>query len=424
LNLTAINSKIIQPDRKYPIRFAWIFLAYIYILQYPLSLLVEMDVLKSQYGWDEWLLAYGFVLLSASIFLPFLNIGMSGPPVVIYNSVASNYRVPKIRLFLVLVIFAIFFFWSFVMLKLKIGMTIYADFEALPFKLTGLLFYGRLIVQPIILVYVANSYSYSKRKNLILILLLGLGAWTALTSGSRFVAIMFAFPIIFLTKGKGKYIFFGLVVIVFITIATLSRYFYLPFQINVDDIIRIYANVEIQTSALENLYLLPIEYIISRSMGILEVLMTLNFGEITPSIFDSVQNLFAYFIPYVPQGMSVSVKNIYGLDDTAFGGYGLDFFSNYWLFFGGSLITYTIGLAFSAWILGRTYRFFVIGLNRLRFKESSMIVFILLFILFFEGRAFLFPWLLIAGWLFSRIKTQRLIFLIIKFFSSRNCLHH
>jgi hypothetical protein len=334
--------------------------------------------------------------------------------------VRTMWKTPKIGLFAVLLVFALFFVWSYVMVKLKIGMTIYADFEPLPFKLTGLLFYGRLFIQPMILAYIAYSYSSSKWKNLIFVLLLALGAWAALTSGSRFVGIMFAIPLFLLLKGKSRYIFFGIAVMAYITIATLSRSFYLPFQIGVDFIIQIYANVEHQTSALENLYLLPISYLISRPMGIGEVLMTMNFGDITPGIFDSLQNLFAYFLPFIPQGMGVSVKNIYGLDDDAFGGFGLDLFSNYWVFFGGSLIPYVFGLAFSAWLLGRTYRLFVIGLHRFEFKEGAMLVFILLFILFFEGRAFLFPWLLIAAWIFSRKNTPRRIFSIMRLFSLKH----
>ena len=72
------------------------------------------------------------------------------------------------------------------MVNLKIGMTIYSDFESLPFKLTGLLFYGRLFIQPMILAYIAHGYSSSKWKSLIFVLLLALGAWATLTSGSRF----------------------------------------------------------------------------------------------------------------------------------------------------------------------------------------------------------------------------------------------
>jgi hypothetical protein len=411
-----INSEIIKVDKKYPIIFSCIFLSYIYIFQYPLSLLMRMDILDSQYAWNEWFFAYSFIISSVSIFFLFLIIGMSGTPIVIYNSIKPFYRFSRIRFIYVLAIFAVFFLWSYVMLKLKIGMTIYTDFEPLAFKLAGLLFYGRLFIQPVILAYIANSYSSSRLKNLILVLIFGIGAWASLTSGSRFIGIMFSLPLIYLSSGGKRYILFGLVVATHITIATLSRYFYLPFQINIDYIIEIFGNEKIQTSSLENLYLLPIEYIISRSMGILEVLMTLNFGAITPTFFDSVLNLFAYFLPFIPQGMSVSVKNIYGLDDTAFGGYGLDFFSNYWLFFGGYLTTYSVGIALSAWFLGRTYRLFIIGLNRLGFKEGSMLVFILLFILIFEGRAFLFPWLLMAGWLFSRKIIPRILFSVIKNF--------
>lgn len=409
----ALNPTICKPDKKYPLRFTWISLIFIYLLQYPLSQLLEAYSVQVQYGLEDWLIAYAFVIISALVFVASLYIGLSGTPIRVHATSQLNSKPPKLGLMLVLFAFALFFFWSYLMLNLKIGMTIYADFDPLPFRLTGLLFYGRLFIQPLVLFYIARAYVRSKLKFLIFLLMIALGAWATLTSGSRFVGIMFALPLLFLFDGTRKYIVFAIVVLSYIIIATLSRNFYLPFQIG-GEYIEIYAGGEYQAAVTENILLLPISYIIGRSMGMAEVLLTLNFGAITPSLLDSFLSFFSYFLPFVPQGNSVSIKNIYGLDDATFGGFGLDMFSNYWVFFGGNLLLYGLGLALIGWMLGKTHRLFTIALTRFGLNEGSMLIFILLFILVFEGRGFVFPSLLLTAWLCSRKTAPRIVFSALK----------
>lgn len=411
---------LFQPDKKSPLRLLLIGLVFIYLFQYPLMLAMEMPVDTAHYDWVEWMLAYGFVFLSTTILATTLYIGMSGKPVVICSTDGSMLKAKQKKLFPVLLVLALFFFLSYVMLQLRVGMTIYIRPEPLPFKLTGLLFYSRLFIQPMILAYIAYSYSSSKWKNLILVLMLALGAWVALTSGSRFASIVFAFPLIVISRSKSKYLLFGIASTTFISIATLSRSFYLPFVIGEIDMIQLYASAEQQAANLEGLYLLPFQYILMRSMGIVEVLMTMNYGEITPSIRDSLQNLFAYFLPFIPPGIGTSVRSIYGVDDNAVGGYGLDLFSNYWVICGGDFVTYVLGLTFSALLMGQTYRLFSIGMCRLGFNEGSMLFFILLLLLLFEGRSFLFPWMLIGAWLLSIKSAPARILSIMNLFSFKH----
>ena len=408
---------ILKANKNLAIKIVILSLLFIYVFQYPLSLLIGISIDTSSYSLDDWVLAYVFVLLSTSIFLPTLYMGMSGKLLFTHSIVRPMFKHKIIGIFPVFFLFLLFFAWSYIMVQLKIGMTIYADFDPLPFKLTGLLFYGRLFLQPFILSYIAHSYSFSKRKRTIFILLLFLGLWTSLSSGSRFVAIMFSLPFIFLINKNSKYLIVVFIMIFYITIATLSRNFYLPIHIGAEYIIEIYGNDLYKAEVLDNLLLLPFSYIISRPMGIGEVLMTLNYGDITPGFFESLQNSISYFLPLIPKSVSISAKNIYGLNDSDFGGYSLDIYSNYWIFFGGSLIPYVVGLAFSAWLFGRTHRLFVIGLNRLEFKEAEILVFILLFILFFEGRAFLFPILFIVAWCFSRKSSIKLLLSLPNLFS-------
>lgn len=390
------------------------------MLQYPLSQLFPALVSESQYEWSDWLVAYSFVLISITIFISAIVIGMNGRLVKIFPAIEARLAPTKrLELPFALFVFGLFGLWSYLMVNLKIGMTIYTDFAPLPFRLTGFLFYGRLFVQPLFLAYIALGYRNSRMKWIIYFLLITLGAWVAMSSGSRFASILFALPIVMLFKGNARYIAFGIPLLAYIIIASLSRSFYLPMVIGDVDIIRIYANELMQESAVENILLQPFEYIVTRPMGISEVLMTLKFGQITPSFMDSLQVFISYFVPFVPSGISVSVKNIYGYEDDFTGGLGLDLFSNYWVMFGGNPLLYIIGLSLIGWILGKTYRLFAIGMRRFEFNDFYMLLFILLFLLIIEGRGYLFPTLLALGWLFSKKITPRIVFGILGLFVRR-----
>jgi hypothetical protein len=404
------NPFIFQLDKKTPMRFAWASLIFIYVLQYPLSQLLPDATPIPQYDWSAWLLTYSFVLLSVAIFMLALFVGLSGRKVKIVPTVRPRWKTTKrMGLPMVIMVVALFGLWTYWMVNLKIGMTIYVDFDRLPFRIAGILSYGRLFVQPMILAYIATEYSNSKFKWFVFLLLAALGAWVSLASGSRFVAIMFAIPMLLLFKGKRRYIAFASVLFCYITIASVTRSFYLPYILG-GDFIQIYTNDKYLALMIEKIYWLPFAYIIGRPMGIAEVLMTLNFGDITSGFVDSLQSSLAYFLPNFFPGTGASIKNIYGLSDDAFGGFGLDMFSNFWVAFGGSPILYFFGLALIGWLLGKTYRQFAIGLARFGLQRLSIFVFALLFILIFEGRGFLFPTLLLVGWLFSRKSTSRILF--------------
>jgi hypothetical protein len=130
----------------------------------------------------------------------------------------------------------------------------------------------------------------------------------------------------------------------------------------------------------------------------------------------------AYFLPVLTSGSSVSIKNIYGLSDDTFGGFGLDLFSNFFIMFGGEIILYIIGLSLMGWLLGKTYRMFAIGLARLGLYDFSRFIFIILFILIFEGRGYLFPALFIVSWFFARKRTQRYISSTLNYLSFRKAI--
>lgn len=405
-----------EPDKKSPFRFTWLSLFFIYVLQYPLTQLLPADAVTSYglaktYGYSEWLVAYGFVIASTLIFVSALYGGMSGQPVTIHPPLRSLWKVKKrpVGFPLVVLAFGVFFVWSYLMLKLHIGMTIHGDFDPLPFKMAGFLFYGRLLIQPLVLAYIADSYSASQRKWIVLAMLAALGGWAALTSGSRFVGIVFAAPVLLLFQGKGRYVAFAVGTLVFMAIANATRSLYLPYELG-DKYIAIYANDETQAATTEDVPLTTLTYLITRPMGMHEVLQTLDYGNIASNIQDSAKTFFAFFLPYVAPGNTATIKDIYGLPEDAFGGYGLDLFSNFWVGLGGSPVLYGLGVALMGWMLGRTYRCFAIGITRFGFYTGTTLIFVLLFILVFEGRGLLSPWILLAGWLFSRESTSRLAF--------------
>jgi hypothetical protein len=423
LTVNTQNPFIFQLDKKFPMRFAWASLVFIYVLQYPLNQLIPKGVPIPQYDWSTWLVAYCFVLISVPIFMLTLYVGLSGRPVQIFPTVRLRWKSKKrMGLPMLIMVFILFGLWSYLMVNLKIGMTIYTSFDPLPYRIIGILFYGRLFVQPLILAYIMIGYANSRLKWFLFLLLAALGAWVSLTSGSRFASIMFALPMLILFKGKSKYITFGITLFTYFIIASLSRSFYLPFIIGDTELIQVYANKEYLKLITENILLNPLYYIIVRSMGIREVLMTFNFGNISPSFADAMQTFIAYFLPYIILGNRASVKNIYGLPDDVFGSFGLDMFSNFWVVFGGSFLLYLPGLALIGWILGRTHRQFVIGMERFGLKGFPNLVFILLFLLIFEGRAFLFPYLFMMSWLINRKSISRILLTMLRTLSLRRAL--
>jgi len=385
---------------KFPIYFTLISLIFIYVFQYPLSLLIGGDIISNRYGLLDWVNAYVFVIVSIIFLTLFLYIGLDGQGTKIHKTFSVNILTKRIKFPLVIFIAILFLSWSYLMLKLKIGMTIYADFDPLPFRLTGLLFYGRLLLQPIILSYICYNYKTSKAKSIIFIIIFAIGLYASLTSGSRFLGVMFALPFFLLFKGKSQYIISGLMILIYITVASLTRHFFLPFYIS-DLYIKIYAAEGYQAAVLGNGFMLPVNYLIGRSMGIAELLMTLRIGDICPTFFDSLLKFLSAFLPFVPEASSISIKNIYGLSDDTFGGLGLDLFSNLWFVFGGSLILYLIGLSLVGLIIGRCYSLLYTTGLRFGFKDLSIIGFIFLFLLVFEGRTYLLIYILIGVWFAS-----------------------
>jgi hypothetical protein len=396
------NLEAFQLNKKIPILVSLGCLFYIYVLQYPLSQMLPDSVIAPLYSLQAWINAYFFALLSSLVFTTSLYFGLGGSSSMLERITLINTdSIKKLSSPIVFLLVLIFALWSYVMVSYKIGITIYADFDPLPFHVTGLLFYGRLLLQPLLLSYIAIGYSTSDNKWFIFALLMILGCWVSMASGSRFLALLFSAPFLFLFKGMNRYLISFCIFLLLVTVATLTRSFYLPYVIG-GEYIQIYANDKYVEALIENLYMVPISYVIYRPLGMGELLMTLDYGQITPSFLEAMQSFVAYFFPFIDRPTGVSIKNIYGLNDDAFGGYSLDMFSIFWFSFGGNWTLYILGLVVIGFILGKTYRLTVLGITQLGFQKLEFLVFSVLFILTFEGRGFLSPWLFIASWIFSR----------------------
>ncbi len=393
--------------------FTAICLIFIYTIQYILYrqvLILDNIVFDNMptYDWFDWVEAYAFVITSSLLIFLFLIIGLSGRirrahPV---NNLKLKKR--KIGIPLILFVFALFFLWSYIMLKLKVGMTIYTDFDPLPFKLIGLLFYGRLFLQPIILTYISCNISGPKKKILFFILLVSLGFFISLISGSRFLGVLFAMPIFFLFKGRVRFLICGVVALSFITVATYTRSFFLPYVLT-DQHVQIYANEETKSLLVESGILLPFSYAVRRVMGMNEVLMTLKFGEICPSFMDSLLSFSISFLPLISSHDCKSFMNVYGLDDDAVGGFALDLFSNYWVLFGGNIFLYFAGLALVGLIMGKCYRYFCVVGYSAGFPAFPIVAYAVLFLIVFEARTPLLVYIFLFSWFFSRDGTLKIL---------------
>jgi len=397
----------VRIDKSFPLLFTLCALVFAYVLQYPLSLLLTSESQVISYELNDWFRAYLFVISSCAVFLLALYVGVSGRRVAVNVLTITNMASKELPLLTVLFIFLIFAGWSYLMIELKIGMTIFTDFDPLPFRITGFLFYGRKFIQPLVLMYIAYHFRQSNKRWLILLLMLLLGAWASLTSGSRGIAVFFSLPILLLFSGKSRWIFCLGSLSAFLIVATLARHFYLPFVIG-GEYILIYANEVYQSNIIKDLWMIPLSYAIERPMGIREVFMVLNYGEICPTFGDAVQRLLSVFLFFVEPGAGASHKNIYGLDDDAFGGFGLGFLPNYWVIFGGTIPTYAVGLFFTGWLLGKSHRLFSILLCKIGGITYIPFVFVIFLILIYEAQATLFPYVLIAAWVAGRPYSLRI----------------
>ncbi len=128
-NLKIIITRI---NRKMPLQLMLYFLIFIYIIQYPVSLLITGEPeFRFKVTTPLLIEAYLFVIYSVFILISFFYLGTKNGKKKV--SLLAIKKIKGIQRYTFLIFF-VCYLWSFLMLKMKIGMTIYTDFESLPFK--------------------------------------------------------------------------------------------------------------------------------------------------------------------------------------------------------------------------------------------------------------------------------------------------
>jgi hypothetical protein len=256
-----------------------------------------------------------------------------------------------------------------------------------------------MFIQPIALSYFFLRYKNTKFSYVLLIMYLAIASYASLTSGSRLIGILFSLPMLFFCSGKKKYFLFFVTLYMMITIGTLSRTFYLPNELGSEEVIQIYSNEQYQYDVLQEIEIWPLIYLISRMGGMGQLLlMNKNFSN-ELDFLGMIQTSLAYFLPFMERN-AISIKEIYGFSEDTFGGFALDMFSNYYLAFGGSYILYFIGILFIGFMMGKIHRYSSIVAYRMGF-ECSDLIFLFLWILFFDRRGEIFPLVLFLFYLAS-----------------------
>jgi hypothetical protein len=144
-------------------------------------------------------------------------------------------------------------------------------------------------------------------------------------------------------------------------------------------------------------------------MGINELIMTLNFASISLKPIDALLNFLSFYIPFINVDNVVTARSIYGLSEDINSGVGMDVFSNYWIKFSGSTLLYVIGMSSIGWMMGKILFVFNKIFLRYRLEDLIVVIFIILFLLFIEGRASLFIYILALSYAVDWILRKKFI---------------
>jgi hypothetical protein len=328
---------------------------------------------------------------------------------------------------------------SYFMLSKGIGVTTFPVQSPLPFRLTGILFYTRLLIFPIILCLIAAKTQGRARVPVLLLMVLESFVASA-SSGSRLIALLHSAPLLyFVIPWLAKSGSFILALLINVNIASRSRNLFLPriiegltnpseasfthFTFGVpwqnipDPVSDPYANAVAVDTALQfnNAFWLPLEYVVTRTQGLPELLMLAANDSACPSVAKSWSQLISFlgFASEAPAECP-TVRDALRLPANAFGGFSLDFFGNFWLGSGGNVLLYTficcfigILLAMSV-VIGRRFQTLV------SVRYFSYFICAVVFILLAEGRlqvAIAFLLVVGAGTLFRRPWFRRVRFL-------------
>lgn len=380
-------------DKKFPIIFSIASLLFLYLFQWPLNFilaqLLDRDLpyyFRKAYSFEEWFVGYSFIVLSSFVVVVSVYVGLS---IGNSNKKTIDTTVPteghRLSMWIPWILWSVSGLWSWVMLQLKVGMTIYNAYDPMPFKIIGILFYGRLLLQPLLLAFVSYRFRENRKKWVLFLLFFLLSIWVTLSSGSRFIGIVFSFWVLFLIRGRMSYLCWAILIYVNINCAGLSRVFFLPHIIGGIHT-EIYANDEMQEGVMDDVWWEPVLYVVGRTMGVIELLQTIDSELLVPV------TLKDFFTRTMIDGalhrgnLDAVARNIHGKESDITGGWGLDVFSSFWVTNEANMAVYLFAISITGILMGHCFRIWSLILFKIQMEQLNRFIFPILFMIFIEYR--------------------------------------
>lgn len=266
---------------------------------------------------------------------------------------------------------------SLFMLWRGIGITIETNFDPLPLRLAGALFYARLLIFPLLLAWITYRASGNWRFVAVLVVLSEAVVASA-SSGSRFVAVLHATPLLFVQFPLfTRWAVFSLGLFANINAASRARNLIIP-QLRefassasaasstasapLTNFTETYANPSAIAAStdLTSLHTLPLDYLLVRTQGLPELMMLASRRQLCPTFNDSLKS-FIGMVNTPPPNSCASIRAVYGMPESATGGFGLDPMGTLWMGAGGHPILFGLlcilvgiilglGIALGAWL--------------------------------------------------------------------------
>lgn len=270
---------------------------------------------------------------------------------------------------------------SIVMFWLRVGITIAPTLEPLPFRMTGLLFYTRLLIAPVILAMIACKAQGGYRWIIGFLLVMNVLV-VAVTSGSRLLVVLHALALLWMSSRLWiRLSLFAGSLLVGLNIASRGRDLWLAEIANSQglvnanisaskdllasdgvvgsSVISLYGSTEAVSTALNwSTFVSSLfEYIQYRALGLPELIMSAS----APRMCSGAR-AWDGLLALLPLGSSelepcYSIREVLRLPETSPGGFSVDFLGTLWLS-GGShtlpfivlclIVGIALGLSFSA----------------------------------------------------------------------------
>lgn len=350
-------------------------------------------------------LSYNHILfVGFSIFIfYFIQLIFDSNPLFNHNRVSHKKNSTNKNFFKFVLYGSIFFCFviSYVMFTYRVGITIFVNFEPLPFKLAGIMFYLRLFVIPIVIL--VSLYRSDSSSILLLFLLIILAFFNTFVSGSRFISIVYFLPILSLLYCR-KSSFISLIILyLLIAVSFYSRYNVLPLYIGSEEIISVYYR---EQYTFFDALMQPLEYIYSRLIGLNEFIAAVEYNYYPMDFIDSISN-FISTLSGANNYITNLEREVLGVPPMSTGGYSLGLFGFLFSISNSNPLVYFLFILF----VSLTFSFTFNNLKKILivFRVYSHfifnIVYILLFMLLIENRHSVIMYLLFFTSVFLFLKS-------------------